>query len=503
MLKYTGHPLVDVGAATIAAFVKKRDLSLITSADLQKVAEYIADIFPTAPFRSYLTMSFTTNAWFIQDAYNPDKDGLSKEERKQRQETRAKWASTHLLQWQEVETSDSDNEKCVYTGEPVASTPLSNKLPKGRAGRAQVPLLLGDEDINFYPGGEIGLPISGIALLCLQAFPLGSARCGKPLAVHSDNPDLIYRFADKFLSDNRREIDMLRGSDVKELSKTSTSAKTALIETLFEIEIARRGEQGEYQHRLYSITAYHLSNSGQGPSLEIYHLPLEITAFLGATFNVLYKTEWDAIVRHAWQTRQPTKTKHPEEKTRGRKAKKDISVKDGNRPRRNSLYEDVFRLPNDVRYFIRRYFLGKSLDSTSWKLTELLMREVMHMDKPLLEEIRQLGDKLGEYVQKTGDKQFYSGFFAENRYDHFRDLLMRANRKRLKSEEAPIITLDEFFGVFESEVEGVPRYDRWKLGRDLVLIRMTEYLHKADRLKEFTDVVPDIQEPESEEGSQE
>jgi len=36
MLKYTGHPLVDVGVATIAAFVNKRDLTSIIEADLDK-----------------------------------------------------------------------------------------------------------------------------------------------------------------------------------------------------------------------------------------------------------------------------------------------------------------------------------------------------------------------------------------------------------------------------------------------------------------------------------
>ena len=41
MLKYTGHPLVDVGAATIAAFVGKRDLASINETDFDKVADFI------------------------------------------------------------------------------------------------------------------------------------------------------------------------------------------------------------------------------------------------------------------------------------------------------------------------------------------------------------------------------------------------------------------------------------------------------------------------------
>ena len=40
MLRYTGHPLVDVGAATIGAFVGKRDLSKVTQEDMHVVARF-------------------------------------------------------------------------------------------------------------------------------------------------------------------------------------------------------------------------------------------------------------------------------------------------------------------------------------------------------------------------------------------------------------------------------------------------------------------------------
>lgn len=497
MLKYTGHPLIDAGVATIAAFVHKPDVAAINAVDLRKIADYIADVYPTAPFRSYLTMAFTSNGWFIQDQFNPDKDGLTAQQRKKRQEKRAEVASAHLLQWQEVD-ADLSMETCVFfTGTPVAALPLSDELPPGHAGRNQIPLLLGDKSINFYPSGEKGLPVSGLALLCFQAFPLGSARCGKPLVVHSDNPDLMYEFARRFLEANRRAINLARDSHATEMSKASSPAKTLLIKTFIDIESERLGEQAE--HHASSVTAYHLSNSGQGPSLEIYHLPLELTRFLGAIVSAEYRSEWQIIEHRAWRHLQ--KQEETPEEIRPKKRKPKKAATDNAEEMvfsRNTLYEDLFDLPGKARYFVRRYFLGKSLDSASWKLSELLMKEVMHMDKSLLNEIKQLGDKLGQYIQETGDKQFYSSFFAENRYDFFRDLLMRVNRRRLKAAQAPIITLDEFYSVFELEIEGVPRYDRWKLARDLVLIRMTEVLYKAGSLKELADAIPEIEEPKEE-----
>lgn len=70
-LHYTGHPFVDIGLATIAAFVGKRELADVTAEDLEQVARYIEANYVRPPLRGHMTMAFTSNAWFIQDAYNP------------------------------------------------------------------------------------------------------------------------------------------------------------------------------------------------------------------------------------------------------------------------------------------------------------------------------------------------------------------------------------------------------------------------------------------------
>ena len=116
MLKYTGHPLVDVGVATIAAFAGKRDPAQLTEADLNKMADYITHEYTRQPLKSFLTVAFTSNAWFSQDAYNPDKPGLSAEEREKRRQKREKWAKHHLRQWSSG-GDESDVEQDVFTGE--------------------------------------------------------------------------------------------------------------------------------------------------------------------------------------------------------------------------------------------------------------------------------------------------------------------------------------------------------------------------------------------------
>lgn len=497
MLKYTGHPLVDVGIATIAAFAGKRDPNALTANDLDRVADYIAREYVEQPLKSFLTVAFTSNAWFSQYAYNPDVPGLSDEKRQERRQTRNRLASYHLEQWKE-DVDESESTKGVFTGERTIAVELSGKLAQGRAGRAQVPLALGDQYINFYAGGDPGLAISGKALLCLQAFPLGCAKCGgRLLVVHSDNDELTYHFAKTFLIENRRAVQITQAAGGKKMPETRFSHRTLLIDTLLQVQDKAHDES----EQPFSLTAYHLSNSGQGPKLDIYHLPLETTGFLREMQTADYYNEWNAIVHRAWEVA-------PKKKRRG---KDEQPFK----PRRNWLYEDLFDLPDNAPRFLRTYFLrtalryaqGKtdprvdySLQSeanlVSWKITARFLRRIMYMDKERIEQIRVMGDQLAEYVSSQNDRRFFRDFFIEQRYGYFRTALIKANLAHVKRGHPPIITLDPYIEVFE-EGDELARPD-WRLARDLVLIRMVERLYDQGWLGSNVDAIPEQVEEEAE-----
>jgi len=148
---------------------------MLTPADLEAVADFIEREYQREPLKSFLGVAFTTNAWFNQPAFanQPQK--------------RKDYARRLLRSLDE----GSSEERCVFTGEPATAVAFSDKLPPGRAFRQHVPLLTGEDVINFYPWGDAGLPVAAKAILCLQAFPLGCAKCGgRLLAVHSDNPEI-------------------------------------------------------------------------------------------------------------------------------------------------------------------------------------------------------------------------------------------------------------------------------------------------------------------------
>ena len=77
MLEYTGHPLVDVGIATIVAFVDKDSPDELVEADLEAVADYMVHNYPKNPLRAYLTVVFP-NSGFTQPAFfkQPEKQAL-------------------------------------------------------------------------------------------------------------------------------------------------------------------------------------------------------------------------------------------------------------------------------------------------------------------------------------------------------------------------------------------------------------------------------------------
>ncbi len=487
MLNYTGHPLVDVGMATITAFADKRDPTGLTESDLDEIADYMTREYIKQPLKSFLWVVFP-NSGFNQPAFE------------KQPERRLDYAERVLRSYKEdVATLD---EQCVFTGEPAVGIAFGDKesLPAGRAFRQHIPLITGEDVINFHAYGDAGLPVSGRVILAIQAFPLGCAKCsGRLLAVHSDNEELTLHFATIFLRENRKAIQLAQAAGSKKMPETKLSHRTLLIDTLLDADLMQR--EAREDEAPFSLTAYHLSNSGQGPGLDIYHLPLQMTGFIRDMQTAQYRDDWNAIVNRAWEV---------EPKKKGGR-KKNFER------RRNWLYEDLFKLPDNARSFIRTYFLrvalkyaraergdprgGYSLQDeanlVSWKITARFLRRILHMDKERIEQIRKLGDQLADYVSSQNDRRFFREFYTVRRYYHLRTALIKANLAYVKQGNAPIITLDPYVEVFEEGNE-LARPD-WQLARDLVLIRMVERLYEQGWLGSNVDAIPESieEEPES------
>jgi CRISPR-associated protein Cst1 len=469
MIQYSGHPYIDIGIAATLAFVDKQNPEDLTEADLEQVARYMTENYTVKPLRSFLTVVFP-NSGFTQPAFfsEPDKQ---------------KTYSDRVLFSFRSETPITENLDSFF-GSPIPAVPYDvyGTLTQGRAFRQHIPLLTGEDVINFFPNGDAGMPISGLALFFIQAFPLACAKVGgKLLAVHSDNPEITLFFAKKFLEQNRMAVHMAQQrEDSGKMDEPHQKLRTLIIDTL--VTVAKKQEDFRVSEQPFSITAYHLSNSGQGPSLTIYHLPLQVINFLWRMQNADMESDWAKIVHQAWEIAPPPKGKT--------EAPPDFV------PRKNYLFEDLFKLPDNASRFLRTYFLRIPLkiakmepgdlrqkyslqdetDFISWKITQEFLERIMHMDQDQIDQIRIMGERLAEYVRSQNDKRFFQEFFRETRYDYFRNRLLKANLTQVKQGNPPIIEFEPYIQVFEEGTD-IARPD-WRLARDLVLIRMIECLYR-------------------------
>lgn len=454
MLRYTGHPLVDVGVATITAFAGKIDPSEVTAADLNAVAAYIEGEYSKNPMKSFLQLTFQ-NSGFVNPTMGFDK--------------RSSYLNMVLRGWQNQQLLD---EKCVFLGTPAVA----------KVFRETIPMIGSGDNFNFYSAGESGLPVSGLALLAIQAFPLGCVKCsGRVLLMHADDPNLTYRLAAQALEANRRYLNLAAQADKYEDAKFP---HTQIIERLLRAEMAREDWD------VCSVTAYHLTNYGTNAAVRIYYLPLQITRFLADATDATYHRAWHRIIERGWEGN----ITEPERDTFGLPA------------RRNVLYEDLFALPRDARRFLRTYILRMprvqktkddprvgyrlldDLDLVSWPLTTLFLKEVMNVDETRIEAIRAMADRLADYIDEQGDQRLfktllYGGSRGQD-YQVLRTRLIRADYDQIASHE-PLFTLDQFVAVFENSDS---QYT-WMLARDLLLIRIIERLHERGKIAQFREII--------------
>lgn len=467
-MKYTGHPLIDVGLATLTAFVDKRRPEELTDEDVSAFAQYVTEQYPKPVWTNYLSCVFTMNSSYSQPSW--DQQRRVEESRK-------------FLQGKDPRAVGLN---CAFSGVPADTI----------ADRRHLPMLTGEATLNFFPSSRGGLPMSRGYLVAAQGCPLGSRRSeGRALSVHClDDPDLTFRFAQKCLEENRRLL-LIPSTDGK--FPDAKRPKTLLMVTLLELE-QHRGDAESIGAGAPSIDVYHWSNSGQGPETRVYRLPSELMGFLRKVQKAPYDRPWSRIVEAAWERKpEPKKVK----KTEG-------PVDEGWKPQRNFLYEDLFDLPIKAARFIRTYLLRhsfrgvldtdpralylkeRSRETVSWTLTELFLKEVMGMNKQRLEALRSLADRLASHVVQQSDKKFFDQLYRSQRYDHLRNLLIKGSRNELARGRQPLVTLQEFLEIFESG----ERFE-WSLARDLLLIRMIEKLYESGK-QELADVDEDSQEVE-------
>jgi hypothetical protein len=492
-LKWTGHALVDVGVAGVCAFTN-RSPEGVTPADLDKVSDFISSNFFSGHLDSYLTVVFTNNSGYC-GPNKVDPEQYSDVFRAHRVRPRS-----NVAQAQGVD--------CAFSGEPADAW----------VHRQHLPLFSADGVINFRPEGQVAVPIADMFLVALQFVPMAARKAeGGMLFVHAEKPELTLRFAKKFLEDNLRILAFSMPAEPNLLvderlprerlnyDKARKRYKTPDVKGPRSLVISDLTEIGsdvsDFEGSITPLTVYLLSNSGQGPSLQVFDIPGGVVGFVLKAGGATTRAAWSSVARRFSDLNDRgdevgrTAVSSKDAKASRRKP---ISGRAG--WSRNPAFEDLcaiydagFPDRNRARAWLSRYVLGRMkpdvLDSSfentnarNWALAELFLREVLGMKQARIEAVRAFADKLAEWIRNKNDTALYRSLMMDKPSD-VRHSLMRA--QRASAAAVPLFGLDEYATVWLHE-DG----DEW-LVRDLICIRVVEALSGAGFFRSDPGLLPE------------
>ncbi len=506
LLKWTGHPLADVGVATLCAMAGKTAPEQLTAEDLDAAGKELRAAYSDSVFVAYLTCVFPNSAYV-----NANMKGASRDKAMQRL----------LLPHRAPPDEGVDGVPCIFSGEPA--THLLD--------RSQMPMLTGAGVLNFFPAGLSEMPVAAPYLLAIQALPLGGRRSeGRLLIVHCDDPQYTLHFVRKYLAKNRQIIDLsksnrlpadedpenlldreLPGGLNKEKRPKYPDAKapeSLVMADLVEVVTERKG--GTLRKSPTSVTVYHLSNSGQGPSLEIMQIPGEFVEFLFELHGAEFASKWQRLVHRAWRAGKgsagPQETGSEEEasaptKRKSKKAPKPAAPIGAGRSR-NDLYNDLMAIFeygfcdwSAATRFIRRHLLSdakrfyfdparspntapritpEQLELIDWQLTALFLEKVLGMNKERIDLIKEFATRLAELIHEHNDRRLFRELVFTAGEWQYRAILTKVQMQYAKDRGKLALGFDEYVDVFlttEPDSRSV-----WSLVRDLISIRLVERL---------------------------
>jgi len=504
LLKWTGHPLADIGVATLCAMVKKDDPESLTLEDLDAAGTEIKAAYTDSVFVAYLSCVFPNSAYV-----NPTMKEQSREKAMQRL----------LFPHRSPPDEGLRGAYCVFSGEQA--THLLE--------RSQMPMLTGAGVMNFFPAGMTEMAVAAPYLLAIQALPLGGRRSeGKLLIVHCDDPAFTLQFARKYLAKNRQIINLSQTSRLpavddpegvldrempgglnKEKRPKYPDAKGPESLVMADLkEVVSDRKSGKLRSSCTSVTVYHMSNSGQGPSLAIINIPSQFVEFLFELHGAGIEARWKQLVHRAWR---PGKGGSDTDESsmgddsspkKGKKKSSKPAARRGAGYSRNDLYNDLLAIfehgycdwPAAAR-FIRRHLLSdatryyfdatnslhraprfgaEQLELIDWQLTALFLQKVLGMNKERIELIKEFATRLADLVHQHNDQRLFRNLVFTAGEWQYRALLAKVQMQYAKDRGKLALGFDEYVDVFLTTEPNERAI--WSLVRDLISIRLVERL---------------------------
>lgn len=413
MLRLTGHPLVDVGIATICAYIGKDNPAALTADDLTAAARFLERLYTQpGPMQNLARGLVFFNAGYFQD----------------REALRAAYVQRTLYAWQRPPDPSMVYDTCSFCGGSAAY----------RANREDIPLLNGRDVYNFSGQARAGLPICGLCSLAFHMLPLGCTKTGRGLlAVYSEDAVITFNIARRAWGNMLRVISLVGEHSIPGQSFERTRLAELLVSAL-----AARRSSGRF-----SLCGYIFSNYGADPMIRMMTIDAGVTSWLDEMLHnpdATLTAAWERVVEAGWEAQT-----RPEQ-----------------HGLRNHVYEALLDLPAHARRFCNRFLRT----ARHFGLMALFCERILDMTPERIALLRALGDRFAQHAHLR--RGFFYDFTRIQEYAQWRRRVLRAADDAARQGDS-LITFDQFVQAFTAPAGEI---NDWRLARDLVALRMLEHL---------------------------
>lgn len=428
----TGNPFVDSGMWALSRLAEKNSPENLTIPDLKKAKREIMSLYFKEGWKKTLYSVFTTNCKILNPSPHVDNE---KEYRIYLEDLIDKISKSKIKK----------EGSCIGCGRRDFEDRITN---------TNIPLTGSGSHLNYFSYLAQGADYCPACTFSIQFSPLVMYSAYNILLLHSQS-EKIMKYASK---------KPLRSIREQKLTNNYTGCYDTNIKnpinSLFSIivDILNYREENWYDEKP-AIQFYHFTNYGQSPGLEIFHIPDQVFKFLALVKKHQDWDKWFEVVRHGYINVNMD----------------NVEIENKYKNKINLVYKNLLGGKSIVGYFLD---LKNERIYGTWKVLELYLSEVRNMEKERIETIKEVGDKIAQYIKDSNDLKRLNKIERVDTYRGFRNQLRILIKNRINSDyEDNLFSFDEYIKYL------VPDYKLWRETQDLLLFRIYEqtydWLHKT------------------------
>jgi CRISPR-associated protein Cst1 len=423
IIRFTGDPFVDTGAAVLEYRLKK-PANEISRADSQRQAAELEEIYSRKAWSGFLSVIFPNSCWC-----NPTMSASSREQQR--------LALLDSFDWPAL-----PGRTCCYCERPAQHV----------ADRSTVPMLTGATVMTAGAWGRPGLPVCSACQYAIQFYPLATLKVqGRPLFWWTPHHDWMFALTEIFAI----RVDQLVTASPDGMPNLSWPS-TRLLETAEEVL-----QQANAHEALPAVdlVGVHATNYGSGPDFQEFRLRRGLLEFVKAGQGY-------AAYRQI--------------RTEGSKPRKKINKKTGKgdpRYQPNYFFEDLGKLLQPGRQadpaILSRHFRPQAGRVPGvFEVSCMFARKVLEMKQQQVEAIKALANQIAG-SQKA--EQYLDRLFRRPGLTNYISTLADISHRMSRAGEAPV-SMETVLQAFDMTNEDEPLSRNGSLVRELILIRLIEAL---------------------------